>query len=897
VDSSIVENSELTRKSRFQHAKYKLVFNKLVYIINECGQFLDEPYAKYIKQKTVSVKGEIASLFRNDFGLFDNPRHNHHHLKNKFYDHAPVGFVIMNQAAGILDYNNKIRDLWGIGDGSLHGVSFFSLLEASYSIKFNQLLRELRASREDKNFECFCRRSDGRSFFARCHISVTDGSAIDSSIVLLSVLDITKELTTERIIRSIAKQASTERESDYIGHIGRLLASIEETELVVIALREHSASSNFQVYYIETDGRNFGSLAINYESWSSRRNIHQLIGSPLSEYTRQQLLNSIRPQQISSLHYDLNSYIVSENNDETLGHLTLFFKNKPKDSGLYQDILDLVAHRITQETTRYDYIKKELQIKSKLELMVAQRTKDLNEKALRLEREIEARKTIEKKLISAKQRAELSNRAKSQFLANMSHEIRTPLNGILGITSILKSVKSNKKRDEYIRIINQSGKVLLRIIDDILDLARLEAGQLKVIQADFDFRQTLQDIYHSHQSEAKKKNLRFFVLFPFNQPSRIVGDEIRIRQVIDNLVSNAIKFTESGQVVVSVRARPSKVDNTAILQVVVTDTGPGLDDNQKTIIWKRFERLDHSTTRKTDGFGLGLAITHKLLKIMKGRISLTSQVGEGSRFAAYIPIQSLSHSDLPRFSDLAVLCWIKEPGLKNLITSALGGITMSGDIFSSFEEVCSQTCDVLFVDRMGWDSLGAKQVRLIRQKIKHSQLTLYLLDDIPYSSIRIPSFAARLDLGCFLKGIEQKLTEKSPEREVERSEMLSRYSGVRILLAEDNEINQRVSTDMLKILGIEVEIAANGQQALDLFRKSNRFDLILMDCFMPEMDGVEAMTRIKRDLDPNMIIIAVTANVIKGEREKYLELGFDDYLPKPFKFSDLQEILAKYLAS
>ncbi|MFW7380878.1 MAG: ATP-binding protein [Oligoflexus sp.] len=897
MDHPMLENYKLTSKSRFQRAKYRVVFNKLIYIINECTQFLDEPCARYIKQKSADVKSEMAPLFQRSLHLSDDVdiRYSHYHLKSKFYDHAPMGFVIMNPAAGVLDYNNKIKDLWGIGEGSLRGVSFFSLLDARYGIKFKQVLKEVRSSREDRTFECFCRRLDGRSFFARFHISVADVAANESGIILLSVLDITKELTTERIIRSIAKQASTEKEAEYFGHLGRLLASIEETELVVISLRVPGERNKFQVHFIE-NGKNSGALYLDYEKWMVCRAMNQQLTSPLPPHVKQQLLISICSHRVMNLVHSLNSYIVSEENDEIMGHLTLFFKGKPKESELYQDLLNLVAHRITQETIRYSYLEKEQQIKSKLELMVAQRTRDLNEKALRLEREIEARKNIEKKLIQAKQRAELSNRAKSQFLANMSHEIRTPLNGILGITSILKKTASRKKRDEYVRIINQSGKVLLRIIDDILDLARLEAGQLQIIKAEFDLRQTLQDIYHSHQTEARKKNLKFFISFPFNQLSQIYGDEIRIRQVIDNLVSNAIKFTESGHVFVAVRMLKKKKSGQAQLKVAVIDTGPGLDYRQKSIIWRRFERLDHSTTRKTDGFGLGLAITNKLLKVMNGRIHLYSQLGEGSRFEVNIPVTLSENQISPTIPSLKVGVLVHDMELKALVPQVLGSLKIQLTCLEQFDENKFKNIQKLFVDLQAWSRLSAKQVRDIRQKIKQGQLQLFTFGEEAHHTVRVPSYGIHLDLDSFLKGVDEKLSQHSPVKEVQRFEMPMRYKGVRILLAEDNEINQRVSADMLKILGIEVEIAANGVQAVDKFKGASGFDLVLMDCFMPEMDGVEAMTTIKRDMDPDAIVIAVTANAIKGEREKYLELGFNDYLSKPFHFSDLQEILSKYLA-
>jgi PAS domain S-box-containing protein len=407
------------------------------------------------------------------------------------------------------------------------------------------------------------------------------------------------------------------------------------------------------------------------------------------------------------------------------------------------------------------------------------------------------RKRTEEELRKAKEAAETSNRAKSEFLANMSHEIRTPMNGIIGMTDLMLQASLSEEHRSYLEMISHSGEALMAIINDILDFSKIEAGQLILEAKTFDLRRAVKDVIALPAIQAREKKLQLDVEFDTDPPRWVKGDPLRIRQVLTNLLNNAIKFTKHGRVTLHVESL-EKTDTRARLRFSVIDTGIGVPEKMLDKVFDKFTQVDASSTRNYGGTGLGLAICHELVELMGGNIGASSRLGEGSTF---------------------------------------------------------------------WFDLW-----------------------MPY--VDTPIMAAELSSSEVPDGSAQS----APSAAVARADA-DPWAGARILLAEDNAFSQRVASLMLAKLGCQVDIATSGREAIRLLGE-HRYDLVLMDCQMPEMDGYEATLAIRRQTGPEsrVPIIALTAHAMYGDRERCVAAGMNDYISKPVKIEALRTILTKWLA-
>ncbi|HIO70363.1 MAG TPA: response regulator [Campylobacterales bacterium] len=499
-------------------------------------------------------------------------------------------------------------------------------------------------------------------------------------------------------------------------------------------------------------------------------------------------------------------------------------------------------------------------------------------------------------------RAEASNRAKSEFLANMSHEIRTPMNGIIGFAEVLKKSELNPKQREFVEIISKSALSLLDIINDILDFSKIESGKLEIENSEFNLFEEFENVIELFTAKAYEKEIKLISFIHPNLPEVIYGDALRVKQVLINLIGNAIKFTPNGGVVKVDISKVWKSNKRVRILFSVEDTGIGIPKDKQKIIFDPFAQADSSTTRKFGGTGLGLAISKNLLKLMGSKLELESEVGKGSRFYFEIefPIQRESDHIFQEETNInvAILHSSKYEIYENLLKDYLQAFELNYKVFNSvdeFEEIpiprvvifLSTDIDSRLLKRIEEDNIS--KILITDKQFELSEEEKRYFDEVVFHPINASKIFNALN-----RFISQ--FREVEEREDENQEIL--FRGKKVLVVEDNEINQQLITFMLEMLEIEVTIAENGEEGVEVF-KNGEFDLVLMDINMPLKNGVEATQEIieyeKEKGIQHTPIVALTANAIKGDRERFLSYGMDNYISKPIDKEELDKILKLYL--
>lgn len=517
--------------------------------------------------------------------------------------------------------------------------------------------------------------------------------------------------------------------------------------------------------------------------------------------------------------------------------------------------------------------------------------------------------------------AQEASRAKSEFLANMSHEVRTPMNAILGLAHLVLQTDLETRQRDYIEKIEYAAKALLRIINDILDFSKIEAGKMDVEHVEFYLEDVLRGVSDITSTRAHQKGLEFLLSIQPGMPKAFMGDPLRLNQILVNLVSNAIKFTETGQVSISVAEEATQTEN-ILLRFEIRDTGIGLSEEQQSKLFNAFTQADTSTTRKYGGTGLGLALCKSLVELMGGSIGCTSQVGVGSTFSFTVQLGRVAEQTREgrwpsKFADLRVLVVDDNQMSLDIMSDILHSmgckyVTLAGSGLEALELMQKNLHEPFDLVLMDWkmpEMDGLETSQHIHSQAKNTTLPPVVIMTTAYDQKNLSHMAKKahihnvlikpVTLSTLYDSILEAFDSKTPlcpkkQRPGALESTDLNLQGIRVLLVEDNELNQMIAQELLEQIGMHVTIANNGQESIDKLEQET-FDIVLMDIQMPVMDGISATKIIRQHSKwENLPIVAMTAHAMVGDREKSLEAGMDGHITKPIDPQELYDCLSGF---